>query len=114
MSTHHAIDYIELPASDMAASTAFYRAAFGWSFEDWGPNYQAFQGAGLDGGLRLDATPPPRGGTMMIIFSSDLPASEASVVAAGGEIIARHDFPGGSRFHTLDPAGNEIAIWTKR
>lgn len=114
MSRHHKIDYIELPATDMAASTAFYRAAFGWEFEDWGPNYQAFKDAGLDGGLRKEDAAPPVGGTLMILLSEDLAASEAAIVAAGGKITARHDFPGGSRIHTLDPAGNEIAIWTKR
>lgn len=114
MPTHHTIDYIELPAHDMAASTAFYRAAFGWSFEDWGPGYQAFKDAGLDGGLRLEAGAPPQGGTLMILYSDDLAVSEAAIVAAGGEITARHEFPGGARIHTLDPGGNEIALWTKR
>lgn len=113
MSTHHTIDYIELPATDMAASTVFYRAAFGWSFEDWGPNYQAFKDAGLEGGLRKQDAVPAQGGTLMILYSDDLAVSEAAIVAAGGKITARHDFPGGSRIHTLDPGGNDIAVWTK-
>lgn len=113
MSTHNKIDYIELPATDMQASTAFYTAAFGWAFEDWGPNYQAFKDAGLDGGLRKEDAPAQRGGTLMIIYSDDLAASEAAVTKAGAEIVHRETFPGGSRFHFLDPAGNEVAVWRK-
>ena len=30
------IDYVELPVTDFATAKAFYGAAFGWAFEDWG------------------------------------------------------------------------------
>ena len=36
--THHTIGYIELAADDLAASRAFYEAAFGWEFNDYGPD----------------------------------------------------------------------------
>ena len=45
------IDYVELPAGDLAAAKSFYTAAFGWGFTDYGPTYAGFEGAGLDGGL---------------------------------------------------------------
>ena len=41
------IDYVELPALDLDAMAGFYGAAFGWTFEDYGPDYQAFANAGL-------------------------------------------------------------------
>ncbi len=113
MSTHHHIDYVELPVTDMTAAKDFYGAAFGWNFEDWGPEYQALKGCGLEGGLRKVDAGPPRGGTLLILFSNDLDASERAVTEAGGEITERHDFPGGRRFHFLDPVGNELAVWTK-
>ena len=28
------LDYLELPATDLAAHKAFYAQAFGWSFQD--------------------------------------------------------------------------------
>lgn len=31
------ISYVELPARDIGATKAFYSAAFGWSFVDYGP-----------------------------------------------------------------------------
>jgi hypothetical protein len=36
---HHAIDYIELAATDLASSVAFYSQAFGWAFNDYGGEY---------------------------------------------------------------------------
>jgi predicted enzyme related to lactoylglutathione lyase len=111
--THHKIDYAELPATDMEAAKAFYGQAFGWAFDDWGPEYQAFKDAGLDGGLRKVDAAPPRGGSLVIVYSDDLEATEAAVTGAGGEITERHEFPGGRRFHFLDPVGNELAVWTK-
>ncbi|MCR5873350.1 hypothetical protein LRS10_03565 [Phenylobacterium sp. J426] len=61
------IDYVELPAEDMAAQTAFYGAAFGWTFQAYGPNYQAFD-QGLDGGLlqsgRRESEEAPAGGAL--------------------------------------------------
>ncbi|MBL4848113.1 MAG: VOC family protein [Planctomycetes bacterium] len=113
MSTHNHIDYIEFPCTDFDAMKAFYGAAFGWTFQDWGPTYVAFEGAGLEGGFRKEDTAPPRGGAMVILYSTDLDASQASVEAAGGETTSHHEFPGGRRFQFLDPTGNELAVWIK-
>ena len=107
------IDYVELPARDLAAMKAFYGSAFGWTFEDWGNDYMAFSDSGVEGGFRRTETEPPRGGTLVILYSDDLEAAEKAVSDAGGEIIERHDFPGGRRFSFIDPSGNELAIWTK-
>jgi predicted enzyme related to lactoylglutathione lyase len=113
MSQHHTIDYVELPSTDFAAMKAFYGAVFGWKFVEYGGNYVAFTGAGLEGGFAPVENTPPRGGAMVILYSDDLAASEAAVRKAGAEIIAHHEFPGGSRFQFLDPTGNELAVWTK-
>ena len=107
------IDYVELPAINFAATRLFYEAAFGWCFEEWGDDYLAFSNAGLEGGFRKAETAPPRGGSLVILYADDLEAAEAAVTGAGGEIIERHDFPGGRRFHFTDPSGNELAVWTK-
>ena len=62
MRRHHAVDFFEIPVVEMAGAKAFYAAAFGWSFQDYGTDYADIQGAGLAGGLRLVQAPPPRGG----------------------------------------------------
>ncbi|MEO1294072.1 MAG: VOC family protein, partial [Pseudomonadota bacterium] len=83
------IDYIELPAQDLEAMKAFYGAAFGWRFVDWGADYVAFSEAGLEGGFRRETEKPPRGGALVILLTDDLDAAERSVREAGGEITAR-------------------------
>jgi len=113
MSQHHRFDFIELPAVDLAAAKRFYGAAFGWTFVDYGDDYADIQGAGVSGGLRKVASPAPRGGTMAIVYSTDLKASEEAVAKAGGIVTERQEFPGGRRFQFLDPSGNELGVWTK-
>jgi predicted enzyme related to lactoylglutathione lyase len=110
---HHQFDYVEIPVLDMAGAKAFYGAAFGWSFKDWGSEYADILGAGLSGGLRLVKEPPTTSGPLVIIYSDDIAGSERAVTAAGATIVARHEFPGGKRFHFVDPGGCELAVWTK-
>ena len=113
MGGHHTVDYFELPVMEMAGAKAFYAAAFGWSFKDYGPDYAEIHGAGLVGGLRLATSPPATGGPLIILYSDDLAQSELAVTAAGATVVARHEFPGGKRFHFVDPGGCELAVWTK-
>ncbi len=108
--TNNHIDYVELAAPDLVVFKAFYGAAFDWTFQDWGPDYISFQGAGIDGGARGGET-PVNGSTLVILYADDLDASEKKVVAAGGEITERHEFPGGKRFHFRDPSGNVLGVW---
>ena len=113
MARHHAVDFFEIPVVEMAGAKAFFAAAFGWSFVDYGSDYADIQGAGLAGGLRLVQEPPPKGGTLVIIYSDDLAQSERAVTAAGATVVARHEFPGGRRFHFVAPGGCELAVWTQ-
>jgi hypothetical protein len=114
MSRHYTVDFFEIPMIEMAGAKAFYSAAFGWSFRDDGDDYADIQGAGLAGGLRLVGSPPSAGGgPLVILHSDDLEGSERAVTAAGATIVARHEFPGGKRFHFVDPGGCELAVWTR-
>lgn len=106
------IDYVEFAAEDLGAFKKFYGEAFGWRFQDWGPDYVSFEGAGIDGGARGGET-PHAGSTTVILYADDLEATEKAVVKAGGVVTARHEFPGGRRFHFRDTVGNELAVWTK-
>ncbi len=111
--THHAIDYIEFTSADLAATKAFYTAAFGWQFNDYGPEYCGIVGNGGEmGGIHQNPQASRGSGVLVVLFSDDLEASHAAVVAAGGEIVKdTFDFPGGRRFHFRDPSGNELAVW---
>ena len=106
------IDYVEFPAGDLGQVKAFYSAAFGWSFVDYGSSYGAFE-AGLDGGFDADAADQPKA-PLVVLYASDLEAMEAKVRSAGGEIVRPiFSFPGGRRFHFRDPSGNELAIYSE-
>jgi len=107
------LDYVELPASDIAATKAFYGAVFGWSFVDYGPGYAAFDSHGREGGFNAERKPAVDAGPLIVLYAADLDGMEAKVKAAGAPILSRHEFPGGRRFHFRDPNGNEIAVWTK-
>lgn len=111
---HHAIDYIEFPVTDIAASKAFYGQAFGWTFNDYGPDYAGIRSAhGEMGGLRRTAE-VARGGPLVILYSAELEATLERVREAGGTIVREpYGFPGGRRFHLLDPSGNELAVWSE-
>ena len=113
---HHAIDYIELPASDLSAAKAFYTAAFGWDYNDYGPEYAGIRGpSGGDevGGINATSAGDPRpGGPLVLLYSDDLDATAAAVESAGGTVTdGPYEFPGGRRFHFTDPSGNELGVW---
>lgn len=113
---HHALDYVELNVTDLAATRRFYEAAFGWEFNDYGPAYagiRAPDGEGEVGGLNATAE-PRRGGPLVLLWSDDLDATVAAVREAGGEVLeGPYEFPGGRRFHFADPSGNELGVWAE-
>lgn len=116
MSTHETINYVEYPARDLAATKRFFQRVFGWSFEDYGSDYAAFSGQGLDGGFFKSelAARTDQGSALVVFLSADLEATLGKVEAAGGEIVKPvFSFPGGRRFHFVEPSGNEFAVWSK-
>ncbi len=111
---HHTIDYIEFTVLDLAEAKRFYGTAFGWTFQDYGPTYAGIQrpGGGEVGGLS-QAPKVERGGPLVVLYSTDLEASLEAVRNAGGRLVKEiFAFPGGRRFHFLDPSGNELAVWS--
>jgi uncharacterized protein len=107
------IDYFELPSATAHELTrAFYAKAFGWRFADFGPDYSATEGGTVNVGLnghQDDALSAP----LPVVRVTDLDAALDAVCAAGG-IVAKpiYSFPGGRRFHFIDPGGNELAAWS--
>ena len=107
------IDYIEFPSTNRASTSAFFQAAFGWGVVSYGPDYDALQDAGMEGGI--DQAESRVGATMAIIRTDDLDQAETRVRHAGGTITRQQfDFPGGRRFHFREPGGNELAVWVSR
>lgn len=107
------IDYIEFPSTDRAATSGFFKAAFGWGIVSYGPIYDGLTDAGIDGGV--DQGEGRVAATMAVIRTEDLDGAERRVIAAGGVITrAQFDFPGGRRFHFREPGGNEMAVYIAR
>ncbi|MDZ7645223.1 MAG: hypothetical protein U5K76_14090 [Woeseiaceae bacterium] len=53
------------------------------------------------------------GSALVIFYSSDLEATQEKVEKAGGRIVQPiFAFPGGRRFHFLEPSGNEFSVWS--
>lgn len=115
MPAHEKISYVEYPARDLEATKGFFQEAFGWTFEDYGPEYAAFSGQGLDGGFYRSelAARTVVGSALIVFYSRDLEETLAKVRAAGGGIVKPiFSFPGGRRFHFTEPSGNEFAVWS--
>ena len=107
------IDYVEFVVADISRSTAFYGAAFGWTFTAYGSAYTAFSDGRLEGGFTTEGVVRP-GGPLVILFADDLEDTLRRVESAGGKIIRPiFDFPGGRRFHFEDPDGYELAVWAE-
>jgi hypothetical protein len=103
------LNYVELPVSDIGAAARFYEAAFGWSLTGFGPTYAATMSGDTDIGLQADAAEASKA-PLPVIDVPDLEAALAAVEGAGGRIVKPvFAFPGGRRFHFLDPSGNELA-----
>ena len=106
------IDYVELPSVTAHELTrAFYAKAFGWAFTDYGPDYSATTTGDVDLGLdgqHESALSAP----LPVIRVDDLEAALDAVTKAGG-VLAKpiFAFPGGRRFHFIDPSGSELAVW---
>jgi predicted enzyme related to lactoylglutathione lyase len=113
---HHQIHYLEIPTKDIAASKTFFKHAFAWEFVDYGPDYTCFVGHQIEGGMFSSESSmnSEKGSALVVLYSKDLADSQAKVEAAGGQINKEvFSFPGGRRFHFIEPGGSEFAVWSE-
>ncbi|MCR9422701.1 MULTISPECIES: VOC family protein [unclassified Vibrio] len=116
MNQNEKLNYVEFAAKNLEATKSFFSSVFGWEFTDYGPEYTAFSNQGLDGGFfKADCcSQTASGGALLIFYSSNIEATLAKVQNSGGQIIRPiFDFPGGCRFHFIEPSGNEFAVWSE-
>jgi len=107
------IDYVEIPVSDLKKTRTFFEAMFGWPFQEWGEEYMSFNDGQLDGGFRLEPGLVPSTGVLLVFFSDNLERDVERVKELGATISQDvFPFPGGRRFHFIDPVGTEYAIWS--
>ncbi|CAM3518369.1 VOC family protein [Parendozoicomonas haliclonae] len=115
MPSHEKIDYIEWPSTDLAATKQFFTDVFQWQFMDYGPEYTAFDSQGMTGGFYQSTHPSltAHGSALVIFYSDDLEQTLRKITDNSGKIIKPiFSFPGGRRFHFIEPGGNELAVWS--
>ena len=107
------IDYVEIPVTDLNKARDFFAALFGWTFQSFGDDYMSFNDGRMDGGFRRSSEPAPATGVLVVFFSTDIERDFDRVQQLGATISEPvFSFPGGRRFHFVDPTGTEFAIWS--
>ncbi|MCP5092522.1 MAG: VOC family protein [Gammaproteobacteria bacterium] len=115
MRPENRIDYVEIPVTDLAKTREFFAALFGWTFQEWGDDYLSFNDGRLDGGFRRSAEPAPSTGVLIVFYSENLEHDVDRVKELGATISQNiFAFPGGRRFHFIDPVGTEYAMWSDK
>ena len=81
------------------ATKTFFQAVFGWSFEDYGGDYTAFSGEGLDGGFfKSELVSRADDGSALLIFTASvLKTRSLKLRAQGAKLSGRF-----SRFPAAD------------
>ncbi len=106
------IDYVEFLTTDIEKTKKFFNVLFGWKFTDYGPDYTSFDDGQMLGGFRI-ADAVPAASPLIVIYSTDLETMLESVRSNGGTIAKEiFEFPGGRRFHFVEPGRNELAVWS--
>ena len=112
--------WVDVDTPDVDASTAFYSALLGWTFEPATPpdlpfRYLIAQLDGRDvGGLGGPAEPhgvPARWNTYVAV--DDAEAAAAAVTAAGGRVLAPPTAAGEGGVNAVcaDPSGSQFRLW---
>lgn len=104
------ISFIELPTTELGKAQHFYEQVFGLDMVSFGPAYACTMTGDVDLGLQADAGEATKS-PLAVMLVDDLAEAHGKVLAAGGQISKEvFSFPGGRRFHFIDPSGNELAI----
>ncbi len=110
------LNYVEFASLDIGLSKTFFENAFGWHFIDYGSEYSAFSNAGMEGGIfASERVLTAQGGApLLVLYATNISETQQCVEHAGGTITKPlFDFPGGCRFHFVEPGGNELAVWSE-
>jgi predicted enzyme related to lactoylglutathione lyase len=108
------ICYIEMPATDIARSSNFYKQVFGWNIRKRGDGATSFDDTTgqVSGTWVLGRPPAVKPGLLFYIMVASVAATLDIIVANGGEMVQPigADAPEiTARFR--DPAGNVIGLY---
>jgi predicted enzyme related to lactoylglutathione lyase len=113
--THHGhVSYLEIPATDVAQSAAFYEAVFGWQVHRRESGQTSFDdGTGSFIGRWVPEHAPSRQpGFLPYVYVDRIDDVIGKATARGAEIVMP-PYPEGDLWVATfrDPAGNLIGIW---
>ena len=109
------ICYIEMPATDIARSAAFYEKVFGWTIRTRGDGATSFDDVGEVSGTWTERLSPAAPGLLVHIMVKDATVTLAAIVANGGAVVKPID-PSAPEIvaHFRDPGGNVMGIYQER
>jgi uncharacterized protein len=112
--TNGKVCYIEIPATDVPRSAAFYEAVFGWQIRQRGDGHTAFDDSTgeVSGTWVLGRPPAAEPGLLLYIMVDSVASTADAVIANGGEIVQPigADAPEITA-RSRDPAGNVIGLY---
>jgi hypothetical protein len=113
--THHGhISYLEIPASDVQQSAAFYEAVFGWRIDRRADGRASFDdGTGsMIGRWVAGLAPAHEGGIVPYVYVDRIDEVVQRITIYGGSLVKPPYAEGELWVATFrDPAGNLIGIW---
>lgn len=113
MDYNNYISYIEIETNDIELVKGFYHKVFGWEFTDYGSDYTSFKNSGIPGGF-VKTDEEISNQILLVLYHKNLEKVQAKIKENGGKISKEiFEFPGGKRFHFIDPTGNELAVWSE-
>jgi uncharacterized protein len=111
---HGRLAYLQIPATNVQDSAAFYTTNFNWQVRGEGADHLSFADATGDmigawvTDLAISVTP----GVLAYIYVHGIDAALERIAATGGEIV-KPIYPEGDLWVATfrDPAGNVLGIW---
>jgi predicted enzyme related to lactoylglutathione lyase len=112
--TNGKICYIEMPATDIARSSDFYKRVFGWKIRKRGDGSIAFDDTTgqVSGTWVLGRPPAATPGLLVYVMVDSVAATLDAIVANGGEIVQPIGADSPEITATFrDPGGNVIGLY---
>ena len=106
---HGDVAYLQIPASDVARSAAFYEALLGWQVD---VNYGEFTAPNVIGQFVTDVQTTTSAGPVLWFGVGDVRRAQTAVERHGGALLGRPQLDQGERLliEAIDPSGNRIGL----
>ena len=108
------ICYLEIPATDIETSAAFYGKSFGWKIRKDGHGSTSFDDTvgEVSGMWVLGKKPMTEAGIIISIMVDDAAATKKLVAETGGKVVFEMTMDSGEVIvHFTDPAGNIMGLY---